>query len=479
MNRSIINSRDDEDLRALLAKWDAPQVSSELDDRVLASFRLVSPKSQVLPSRAWHKAQVSFRQKEVITMKHCPSCNETFSTMFKFCPIDSALLVDDAEPLFNLEFGETEILYVPSSGAYQLTMMDDAGLVRRLIKEVRATAKQLRLAIPEIKSDPIGFIKTTASVYSQSFFRFVTSPNTAVALVVALMFMLTTVAGIAMLDRFGSSLTAQDNVRDDLQLQSIIDISKVEDEKDKGNAGTAKGNGGGSGEKDKPQGGGGGGREEIKTASNGKPPVATENPPLKTPEVIPPPLTSNPLNVKTTIQGDEVILPEDTRPIPYGVADSASLDPSNGTGKGDGQGNNKGAGNGDGDGNGKDKGIGENIGGDKAQTGCCGTGGGNKQTEENIIFRPPQVQRKAQITFNPQPQYTEEARKNQVQGVVRISMVMTASGQVQNIRVVSGLPNGLTEKSLEAARLIRFIPAQKDGRNVSQYVTVEYNFRIY
>lgn len=415
-------------------------------------------------------------------MKHCPSCKETFSTMFKFCPIDSALLVEDAEPLFNLETGDTEVLYVPSSGAYQLTMMDDAGLLSRLIKEIKATAKQLKLAIPEIKSDPVGFVKTTASVYSQSFFRFITSPNTAVALVVALMFMLTTVAGIAMLDRFRSSLIAQDNVRDDLQLESIVDISKVEDEKDKGNAGTAKGNGGGSGEKDKPQGGGGGGREEEKPASNGKPPVATDNPPLKTPEVIPPPLTSNPLNVKTTIQGDAVILPEDPRPISYGVNDSTSTDPSNGTGIGDGQGNNKGAGNGNGDGNGKDKGFGNNTGGKYPQTGCCGPSGGNKLSEDyykNTIFRAPDVQRKAQITFNPQPQYTEEARKNQVQGVVRISMVMTASGQVQSIRVVSGLPNGLTEKSLEAARRIRFIPAQKDGRNVNQYVTVEYNFRIY
>jgi hypothetical protein len=41
------------------------------------------------------------------------------------------------------------------------------------------------------------------------------------------------------------------------------------------------------------------------------------------------------------------------------------------------------------------------------------------------------------------------------------------------------LPEGLTEQAIEAARDIEFKPASKDGRPVSQYVTVEYNFNIY
>src|ERR671939_458012 len=35
------------------------------------------------------------------------------------------------------------------------------------------------------------------------------------------------------------------------------------------------------------------------------------------------------------------------------------------------------------------------------------------------------------------------------------------------------------EAAVAAARSIKFIPAQKDGRAVSQYVTIEYNFNIY
>jgi hypothetical protein len=50
---------------------------------------------------------------------------------------------------------------------------------------------------------------------------------------------------------------------------------------------------------------------------------------------------------------------------------------------------------------------------------------------------------------------------------------------VQGISVVKGLPDGLTERAISAAKQIRFTPAEKDGRNVSQYVTLEYNFNIY
>jgi len=87
--------------------------------------------------------------------------------------------------------------------------------------------------------------------------------------------------------------------------------------------------------------------------------------------------------------------------------------------------------------------------------------------------------KKALITFKPEPGFTEEARKNNVTGVVRLRAILHASGGVQNISVVKGLPDGLTEKAISAARQIRFTPAEKDGRSVSQYVVLEYNFNIY
>jgi TonB family protein len=67
----------------------------------------------------------------------------------------------------------------------------------------------------------------------------------------------------------------------------------------------------------------------------------------------------------------------------------------------------------------------------------------------------------------------------QITGTVVLKCVFASDGRVTNIRVVQGLPNGLTEKSIEAARKIRFIPATKDGRNVSMWMQLEYNFNLY
>jgi len=94
-------------------------------------------------------------------------------------------------------------------------------------------------------------------------------------------------------------------------------------------------------------------------------------------------------------------------------------------------------------------------------------------------FTTNEVNVKARILSRPEPQYTEEARKNQVSGTVVLRAVFSSSGQVTNIRAVSGLPNGLTERAIAAARQIRFTPAMKDGRAVSQYIQIEYNFNLY
>ena len=86
---------------------------------------------------------------------------------------------------------------------------------------------------------------------------------------------------------------------------------------------------------------------------------------------------------------------------------------------------------------------------------------------------------KVRILSKPEPPYTEDARKNQITGTVVLAAVCSASGQVTGIRPVSGLPHGLTEKAIAAARQIKFVPAQKDGRPVSMYYRIEYNFNLY
>jgi len=100
-------------------------------------------------------------------------------------------------------------------------------------------------------------------------------------------------------------------------------------------------------------------------------------------------------------------------------------------------------------------------------------------SNQGQVFKPSEVTRKATIIWKVEPIYTEEARRNQVHGTVVLRGVFSSSGQVTNLRVMSGLANGLTENAVEAARSIRFFPAVKDGKPVSQYIQIEYNFNLY
>lgn len=108
-----------------------------------------------------------------------------------------------------------------------------------------------------------------------------------------------------------------------------------------------------------------------------------------------------------------------------------------------------------------------------------GGGGGKGPVDYTRPFRQNEVTRKAVITFRPEPGYTKEAHNNNVYGVVRLRVVLNFSGEVTNLTVVKGLPDGLTEKAVAAARRIKFTPAEKDGREVSQYVVLEYNFNAF
>lgn len=89
-----------------------------------------------------------------------------------------------------------------------------------------------------------------------------------------------------------------------------------------------------------------------------------------------------------------------------------------------------------------------------------------------------EVSRKALILIKPAPRYTTDARQKRLQGNVVLKAVLSASGKLTNIEVLSGLPE-LAQSSIEAAGKMFFIPAVKDGHYVSTPVELQYNFNIY
>ena len=448
-------------------------------------------------------------------MKRCPTCLEEFADKFGFCPVDgtplnghvaesvvTAELADESATAAAAPGGngggtaggyhdpEETVVSQPVGGReeYHLTILEDEGLTRRLTKEIREVAHDNELNWKEFKRNPGGFTQRAVTGYSRAGYKFFSQRNVALATFAAFFFVTFFLAGIFAIEnkcRFVQCAeTASRNPYEDLELVEMVpdmEIPKEQEQPDKGPAGTNEGKGGGSKPKyEKPAGGGGGGRQEMLPASAGKLPTAQLAPVILPANPRPPAIKNPSLPTPVTMDVDPMLIKPDLRDIPYGDPKSASNVTSSGPGTGGGIGTGSGGGIGSGEGGGLGPGRGGNTGGgDRREGGGGPGGGGGGGVDYNRTFQPREVTAKAVIISKPEPGFTEDARKNNVTGLVRLRAVLSSGGAVQNISVIKGLPDGLTEKAITAARNIRFRPAQKDGRTVSQWITLEYNFNIY
>jgi len=85
---------------------------------------------------------------------------------------------------------------------------------------------------------------------------------------------------------------------------------------------------------------------------------------------------------------------------------------------------------------------------------------------------PPKVQQRVE------PQYTDEARRVGLSGTVVLQAVVRSDGIVDVLRVVRGLPLGLTDSAIQAIQQWQFQPGQKDGQNADIALNIEVNFNI-
>ncbi|MGO8985994.1 MAG: energy transducer TonB [Terriglobales bacterium] len=134
--------------------------------------------------------------------------------------------------------------------------------------------------------------------------------------------------------------------------------------------------------------------------------------------------------------------------------------PSNGQGSGGGIGD---RGHGGGVGSGEGPGFGPGSGG--------GTGGGVYHVGGGVSA-PRKI-------YDPDPEYSEEARKAKYQGTCVLYVVVGPDGKTRDIRVSRTLGLGLDEKAMEAVKNWRFEPAYKDGKPVAVAINIEVDFRLY
>jgi TonB family protein len=83
-----------------------------------------------------------------------------------------------------------------------------------------------------------------------------------------------------------------------------------------------------------------------------------------------------------------------------------------------------------------------------------------------------------EITYKPNPIYTNEARNLKLEGEVLLEVEFMANGQLHVNRVVRGLGHGLDEAAVVAANQMRFKPARRNGQAVDSTAVVHVVFQM-
>ncbi|HET7892367.1 MAG TPA: energy transducer TonB [Candidatus Sulfotelmatobacter sp.] len=83
-----------------------------------------------------------------------------------------------------------------------------------------------------------------------------------------------------------------------------------------------------------------------------------------------------------------------------------------------------------------------------------------------------------EITFKPNPAYTDEARSMKLEGEVLLEVSFSANGTLHVNRVVRGLGHGLDEAAVAAANKIRFKPSLQGGQPVDSTAIVHVTFQL-
>jgi TonB family protein len=83
-----------------------------------------------------------------------------------------------------------------------------------------------------------------------------------------------------------------------------------------------------------------------------------------------------------------------------------------------------------------------------------------------------------EITYKPNPVYTQEARDLKLEGEVLLEVEFSAGGQLHVNRVVKGLGHGLDEAAIAAANKMRFKPATHYGQPMASTAIVHVVFQL-
>ena len=359
----------------------------------------------------------------------------------------------------------TEHSFARPTHEYKPTIIESGLLIRRLAIQLEFLKSELKRGWVDFKTDPAAFTKRSIQNLFVTLRKFASTPNALYACATAMMAItsLAIVAFIVQRTSFPVADEAENSNKPPVELV-ILNLAPPLPSPIAGRTG-----GNSLSPSQKPfKGISGGGDRNPLPPQFGKMP-----PPSVIPAAIPITAPVNPPALPVAGIDIDPALWKDIEARVYGDPDSKSQVPSSGPGNDGGIGTGSGG-----------PGIGSGISGGGPG---CGTPALLRKDGHNCTgpyvnsgpLKVSEVDQRPRLLFKPEPQYTEEARQNQLSGTVTLRVVFSSEGEVGQIRAVQTLPFGLTEKAIAAARQIKFIPAIKGGRPVSVHMQLEYNFNLY
>jgi TonB family protein len=373
-------------------------------------------------------------------MKVCPKCARSFADGFKYCPRDATELVKyDLRAQIH---AQRELQF----------LLKNRSLFARLRDEIAD-------AMSEMKRNPLKYIiSLLRGEGSSRRRRKLLQAGMATALItyssIVLIVVIVGLLKAPMTGTIADRLRPEKDFEGEVRLAFPTDMNAVDEAKK-----TGRGLLGGSLKQPK-RAHGGGGTNDNSPARRGQIPTPSLSPQINLPDIKPAKRDKPELAVLETVYVDPAFLPrlKMTIGVPDGQPEAPSL------GDGDGTGIDKGKGPGSG------SGINGNIGGGSKAIGGLTSGTDGRGT---VITGKPT------ILYKERARFTEEARRHLLQGTVVLSVIFGADGHIHDIRTIKGLPYGLTENAIEAAKKIRFQPAVRYGKPVSVRTVLEFNFALY
>src|SRR4030095_7880927 len=94
------------------------------------------------------------------------------------------------------------------------------------------------------------------------------------------------------------------------------------------------------------------------------------------------------------------------------------------------------------------------------------------------VYRAPELDRKAKILEFPHPDFEVTDVERYRNSIVVLRGLLCGSGKVTTLKVIQGVSDRVDGEAIKTARKIKFRPALKDGRDVSQWVQFEYRLNV-